>query len=77
MRNKIGYNLIMITFKERLKELRIEKGVTQQELGKILNATKMAVSHWESGHSEPSISQLIILSSFFDVTIDFLVGKED
>ena len=67
----------MITFKERLKELRIEKGVTQQELGKILNATKMAVSHWESGHSEPSISQLIILSSFFDVSIDFLCGKKE
>ena len=77
LRNKIGYNLGMVTFKERLKELRTEKGVSQQELGKILNATKMAISHWESGHSEPSISQLIILSSFFDVSIDFLVGKED
>ena len=67
----------MITFKERLKELRIDNSLTQQQLGKMLNATKMAISHWESGHSEPSISQLIILSYFFEVTIDFLVGKED
>ncbi|MBR2384094.1 MAG: helix-turn-helix transcriptional regulator [Clostridia bacterium] len=67
----------MVAFKERLKELRIEKGVTQSDLGKLLNASKMAVSHWESGHSEPSISQLIIISQFFDVTVDFLVGKED
>ena len=67
----------MITFKERLKELRIDNGLTQQQLGKILNATKMAISHWESGHSEPSISQLIILSQIFEVTVDFLIGKED
>ena len=39
--------------------------------------SKMAVSHWESGHSEPSISQLILLSDFFEVTVDYLIGKTD
>ena len=67
----------MITFKERLRELRQEKGISQQELGNIVNMSKMAISHWESGHSEPSIYQLIILSNYFEVTIDFLVGKTD
>ncbi|MBQ7923811.1 MAG: helix-turn-helix transcriptional regulator [Clostridia bacterium] len=64
-------------FCERLKELRIEKEISQQELGKLLNVSKMAVSHWEKGHSEPSISQLIILSNFFQVSVDYLVGKTD
>ena len=64
-------------FKDRLKELRIESGISQQELGKILHATKMCVSHWEKGHSEPSISQLITLSNYFGVTIDYLVGKDN
>ena len=61
-------------FKDRLRELRIEKNISQQQLG---NVVKMAVSHWESGHSEPSIAQLIILSDFFDVSVDYLIGKTD
>lgn len=65
----------MNTFKDILKELRIEKGLSQQALGKIVNASKMAISHWESGHSEPSINQLILLSSFFGVSVDYLIGK--
>lgn len=64
-------------FKDRLKELRCEKGITQQQLGKILCISKMAVSHWESGHSEPSICQLKVLADFFDVSVDYLIGRYD
>lgn len=39
--------------------------------------SKMAISHWEKGHSEPSISQLIILSNYFEVSVDYLIGKTD
>ena len=67
----------MTTFKERLKELRLENGLSQQELVAIVNMSKMAIYHWESGHSEPSILQLVILSNFFDVTVDYLIGKTD
>lgn len=67
----------METFAVRIKELRIEKGVSQQDVGKLLNMSKMAVSHWEKGHSEPSITQLIALSNYFGVTVDYLVGKSD
>ncbi len=64
-------------FSKRLKELRIEKDLSQQALGEFLNMSKMAISHWESGHSEPSIAQLIILSNFFEVSVDYLIGKVD
>lgn len=67
----------MEKFATRLKELRTEKGVSQQEVATVVRMSKMAVSHWESGHSEPSISQLILLSEFFGVTVDYLVGKVD
>ena len=67
----------METFAKRLKELREEKGITQHELGQLVNMTKMAISHWEKGHSEPSIAQLILLSDYFGVTVDYLVGKTD
>lgn len=64
-------------FKDRLKELRAETDVSQQTLAQKLKMSKMAISHWESGHSEPSIKQLIYLSEFFGVTVDYLVGKDD
>ena len=67
----------MISFKERLKELRTERNITQQELGNLVNMSKMAISHWEKGHSEPSISELIILSNYFEVTVDYLIGKNE
>ena len=64
-------------FNIRLKELRIEKGVSQVKIAKMLNMSKMAISHWEKGNSEPSIEQLKILANFFDVSIDYLVGYSD
>lgn len=64
-------------FKTRLKELRLEKNVSQLEIAKMLNMSKMAVSHWEKGNSEPSIEQLKILAAYFDVSIDYLVGYID
>ena len=63
-------------FKVRLKELRIENNESQQELGRVLNMSKMAISHWESGHSEPSIAQLIIIANHFDVSVDYLIGRD-
>lgn len=61
----------------RLKELRKEKGVSQVDVAKMLSMSKMAISHWEKGNSEPSIEQLKILAQFFDVSIDYLVGYTD
>ena len=66
-----------MNFKTRLKELRTEKGMSQEEIGKLLNMSKMAISHWEKGNSEPSIEQLKFLACFFDVTVDYLVGFTD
>lgn len=64
-------------FKVRLRELRIEKNISQVEIAKMLNMSKMAISHWEKGNSEPSIEQLKILARYFDVSIDYLVGFSD
>lgn len=70
-------NIMKNDFKARLRELRIEKNISQYELSKMLNMSKMAISHWEAGHSEPSIAQLIALSKLFNVTVDYLIGNVD
>ena len=64
-------------FCERLKELRIEKGIGQVELAKALNLSKGIISLWENGLREPKLSNLILLAQYFQVSIDYLVGIED
>lgn len=64
-------------FSERLKELRKVNNLSQFELGKLLNMSKMAISHWEKGNSEPSIEQLKIMATIFDVSVDYLIGFVD
>lgn len=65
----------MVLFKDRLKELRTEKNISQLDLAKVVHTSKMAISHWENGHSEPSIAQLKELSKFFGVSVDYLIGN--
>lgn len=63
------------TYNERLKELRKELGLTQTALAKEIGATQRQISFWESGQIEPGIFWLIKLADFFDITIDYLVGR--
>lgn len=60
---------------ENLKLLRKSKDVGQTELAEALNVSVKTVSHWETGYTEPSVSQLIQLADYFDTTIDELVGR--
>lgn len=64
-------------FRTRLKELRLENNISQARIADLLNMSKMAISHWEKGNSEPSIEQLKILARFFDVSVDYLIGFND
>lgn len=66
-----------MAFYERLKNLRKEKEIGQQELALALNISRKSISHWETGYSEPSITQLIMLADIFDVTLDDLLGREN
>ncbi len=67
----------MKEFGERLKELRTEKGITQKQLAAILNVSGNAVHCCECDKQEPSMSMLLALSEYFEVSLDFLFGKED
>lgn len=64
-------------FNLRLKELREDKGVGQIELSKELGVSKGIISLWENGLREPKLSNLIVISKYFGVSIDFLAGLED
>ncbi len=63
-------------FKDILKELRLEKSLTQEELAKQLNFSMSVVNKWENGKKNPSVDSLKILAKYFGVTIDYLLGIE-
>ncbi len=69
--------MLMITFGKRLRELRTERKLSQQELAKIIGTNNSSICDWERGRSEPSLEALVKLCQFFDVPSDYLIGMVD
>lgn len=67
----------MNKFSERLKELRSEKNIGQIELATKIEVSRGIISLWENGLREPTLSSLIRISKFFNVSLDYLVGLND
>lgn len=65
----------MATFGQRLRELRREHGLSQDDLAQRLNMTHGAVSLYELGKRNPDLHALNLLCGFFDVTSDFILGR--
>jgi transcriptional regulator with XRE-family HTH domain len=64
-------------FHEKLKQLRRQKGLTQEELAQLLYVSRTAVSKWESGRGYPGIDSLKELAKTFSVTVDELLSGEE
>ena len=60
--------------KEVLRTLRMRNGLSQDELAEKLFVTRQAVSRWENGETTPNVETLKLLSRFFDVSINTLLG---
>lgn len=60
-------------FKENLKLLRKMRNVSQTDLANSLGVSLKTVSHWETGYSEPSIEQILLIAEYFSVTTDELL----
>jgi len=67
----------MDKFAERIKGLRTQKDISQEELGNIVGVGKQAVSSWERNESKPRSDVLNQLADFFTVTTDYLLGRTD
>lgn len=62
-------------FGQRLKELRTEKGLSQQKLGEALGFCNQTVSFWEIGSREPDLDTLLLIAHYFDVPVDDLLEE--
>ena len=65
------------TIGQTIKNLRKNRGLTQEELAEQLNVTAQAVSKWENGTGLPDISQVVPLSNVFCVPTDVLFGTQN
>jgi transcriptional regulator with XRE-family HTH domain len=65
----------MESFSERLKALRQEKNVTQRAIANHLNITDTAYGFYEQGKNYPNMDILIKLADYFEVSLDYLVGR--
>lgn len=64
-------------FAARLKELRQQNGMSLNDVAKQLGITRQALSLFETEKSLPSADKLVALADFFDVSLDYLVGRSD
>ncbi|MBR4959683.1 MAG: helix-turn-helix transcriptional regulator [Clostridia bacterium] len=65
-----------ITIGEKIKELRLKKGCTQEKMAAVLGITGQAVSRWENGTSYPDLEMIPALANFFRISIDQLFGYD-
>lgn len=61
----------------RLKELRKEKNLSQDEIANAIGTSQTNIGRWEKGINEPTSSFVIKLADYFGVSIDYLLGRED
>ena len=62
---------------ERIHTLRIEHNLSQAEVANILNIKQRSYSHYETGSRAIPIETLIALCDYYDVTLDYIVGRSD
>ncbi|MBQ4265990.1 MAG: helix-turn-helix transcriptional regulator [Clostridia bacterium] len=63
-------------FGERLKALRLAKGLSQEELGKRLGVSKQTVSNWEIENVTPALDMFINVVNYFHTTPNYMLGYE-
>lgn len=64
-------------FRQRLQQLREKKRISRKVLSELCGLNSDAVRRYERGEAEPTLHSLVALAEYFEVTVDYLVGKGD
>ena len=67
----------MFNFSVHLKQLRKSRNITQKQLAMDIGASERGIQQYELGERKPNYDMLIALADYFDVSIDYLVGRTD
>lgn len=65
------------TLSERLRDLREDHDLTQQQIAYLLHKDRSTYTYYETGKTEPSLHDLIALADFHKVSLDYLVGRSN
>lgn len=66
-----------MNYRERMRNLRIDKDLTQSQVAKIINKSQQGYNHIEAGRAELKIEDLIKLCDFYKVSADYFIGRKD
>ena len=64
-----------MTLAEKIRELRVSRGMSQETLAERLRVSRQAVTKWETGAGVPDVDNLMALADVFDLTLDELLGR--
>ena len=64
-------------FSQRLSSLLIERQITAYRLSKDTGISDSMIARWKSGERSPSLENLLAIADYFDVSIDYLLGRTD
>ena len=67
----------MTNFVDRLRTIRKDKGVTQKQVAQAIGTTEQNYQRYERGSQQPTLPVLLALADYFDVSLDYLVGRSD
>ena len=60
----------------RLKELRLSRGLLQSDIAKVINKSERTVGFYETGERDMGTETLGVLADFFDVSVDYILGRD-
>ncbi len=66
-----------MSFADRLKQLRLSRNLTQKQVYEAIGMSAIGYQRYEYGEREPAYQKLIALADYFDVSLDYLVGRSD
>ena len=61
---------------DRIKDLRIDRNMTQQDLADTLSVAKSTIGMWENGKREPDLETILKIADFFNCSVDYLIGRD-
>lgn len=64
-------------FADRLKELRKSRNITQTDFARSFHISNGTIGNWESGKREPNLETMQKIADYFNVTVDYLIGRSD
>ena len=64
-------------YRERLRNTREDRDLTQAEIGRLLNKSQQGYNHIETGRAEMKIEDLVVLCKFYNLSADYMIGLTD